>query len=213
MVRDSRIILCHSELNTAFFIARFVVNRTSCRFILFIYKFVWLNKSACSITLTIIQQLKFLGQILNTEKDGPANIYTLHEPSHGRTTPERQQKPFSEPCSGIDRPRRTFLRGQHRAHLPKTEPVWDVDLQLAAPQSTHDDDDDYKPDWAPPSPIDYTDCTVSWRRNSLARKNYQDPGFIFWLFGFLMLLARLSYDINSTSSVTSTSTSTISRWR
>ena len=138
MVRDSRIILCHSELNTAFFIARFVVNRTSCRFILFIYKFVWLNKSACSITLTIIQQLKFLGQILSTEKDGPANIYTLHEPSHGRTTPERQQKPFSEPCSGMDRPIRTFLRGQHRAHSPKTEPVWDVDLQLAAPQSTHD---------------------------------------------------------------------------
>ena len=74
-------------------------------------------------SFTIIQQLKFLGQILSTEKDGPANIYTLHEPSHGRTTPERQQKPFSEPCSGMDRPRRTFLRGQHRAHLPKTEPV------------------------------------------------------------------------------------------
>ena len=94
MVKDSRIILCHSELNTAFFMARFVVNRTSCRFILFIYKFVWLNKSACSITLTIIQQLKFLGQILSTEKDGPANIYALHEPSHWRTTPERPQKLF-----------------------------------------------------------------------------------------------------------------------
>ena len=117
MDKDSRIILCHSELNTAFFMARFVVNRTSCRFILFIYKFVWLNKSACSITLTIIQQLKFLGQILSTEKDGPANIYTLHEPSHGRTTPERQQKPFSEPCSGMDRPRRTFLRGSLRRRL------------------------------------------------------------------------------------------------
>ena len=201
MVKVSRIILCHSELNTAFFMARFVVNRTSCRFILFIYKFVWLNKSACSITLTIIQQLKFLGQILSTEKDGPANIYTLHEPSHGRTTPERQQKPFSEPCSGMDRPRRTLLRGQHRAHLPKTEPVWDVDLQLAAPQSTHD------------MMMMITNRTVSWRRNSLARKNYPDPGFIFSLFSFLILLARLSYDINSTSSVTSTSTSTISRWR
>ena len=76
------------------------------------------------------------------------------------------------------------MSGSTRA-LPKTEPVCDVDLQLAALQSTQDDDDDYKSNWAPPSPIDYTDCSVSWRRNSLAQKNYQDPGFIFWLpYGF-----------------------------
>ena len=93
MVKDSRIILCHSELNTAFFMARFVVNRTSCRSILFIYKFVWLNKSACSITLTIIQQLKFLGQILSTEKDGPTSTRCMSPPT-GEQPQRDSRSPF-----------------------------------------------------------------------------------------------------------------------
>ena len=52
-------------------------------------------RSGCLITLTTIQQLKFLGQILRTEKDESANIYAFRiSPTTGEQLQRDRRSPF-----------------------------------------------------------------------------------------------------------------------
>ena len=46
------------------------------------------------LSTVILRQLKFFSHILRMEKDEPANIYALHDPSHRKRSPGRPRRSF-----------------------------------------------------------------------------------------------------------------------
>ena len=163
------------------------------------------------ITLTIIQQLKLLGQILRTETKMSLLTSTRYMSPPTGEQPQRDRRgPFPNYVQEWIDPNKHFLENNIVPTRPRPsqfETSIYSQLLFSGPMMmmTITNRIGF-------CPVLLTLLTVVWVGGEILLLG-KTTKTLDSSFGFLMRLVRLLYDINSISTVTSTSSSTISRLR